>query len=121
MIMNDVRLSWKVITNKQFLKFVFKGTLTRDLAVQAIKDWSGKLSGVSPDNNVSLIWNCVEMTKYEIDAFKLWHEALLESKSHIEEIWIVTDNSFYKLAARTMSMVSSLKLKCVTTEEEISV
>ncbi len=119
--MDDVLLTWDRKNDKRFLRFSFKGHLTEEVAKSAISNWKKEFgSNVTDGERVNIIWNCLEMKKYSPLAAKVWKNALLELSDKIDDIWLITTNPFFKMGARTMTMLTSFKLRSASSESEIT-
>ena len=61
------------------------------------------------------------MTRYELGAKKRWTAALKDMKTDIKSIWLITDNRYIRFGASIMSIFSSLEIKAVNSEDEITI
>ncbi len=118
---DEVLLSWVEKSGKKYLRFSFRGNLTEEIAKSTIDNWMTECkTNLEEDEKIGLIWNCLEMKKYSPMAAKLWKNALKECNIDMEEIWLVTTSSFFKMGARTITMLTKYKLKTVSSESEIN-
>ncbi len=118
--MSNIITIWEERNDKPFIKFAFLGHLNEQLSAEAISKM-GRLLAISEKNGekVSIIWNCEKMTGYESKARLLWQKALKDHIESIDEVWIVTTNPMFKLAAKTMTLLTKYNLKVATTESQI--
>ncbi|MEM9327723.1 MAG: hypothetical protein AAGA85_18790 [Bacteroidota bacterium] len=117
--MDGVQQQWLEIENRKYLSFQFIGHLTDDVAKRAIAEWQAHFDqNIAPLEKAGIVWNCLEMTKYSPGAALSWKNALPQFNSRISEIWLITTNPFFKMGARTVTMLTSFKLNVVSSDEE---
>ncbi|MDW7694936.1 hypothetical protein R9C00_09290 [Flammeovirgaceae bacterium SG7u.111] len=120
MRMNEVKVSSERTSGKLFLKFEFIGSLKEDIALEAISRWEVLMdTQLEEGEKAEIIWNCERMTGYESEARKGWQSMLKESKEKTGDIWIVTAKTMFRVAAKTMALLTNYKLKAVSSEREI--
>ena len=102
------------------LRFVFTEHLTEQAARAAIAEWRRAFDAV-PMGRITLIWDCREMRGYDSEARALWQQTLKELKQRIGPIWLITDSALIRMGASVMSLFSSLTIKPVRSESEITI
>ena len=105
-------------SGKTCLKFTFKGELTERDAINAIDEWQTAFNSI-PQEKITLIWDCLEMTSYESEARILWQDAIKRMKKQIDTIWLISDSNIIKLGARIISIMTSLQISAVDSESKI--
>lgn len=117
---NTVVVEWIEISGKKCLRISIIGRLTEKTATKAISHWKEGFSlQLIPGEKAIVICNCLKMSTYDTNARKLWQNTISELKSQIGYFWIVTDNKIFKMAAKTMGLVTRFKLVTVSSEEDI--
>lgn len=119
-LISEVAIRWHHSKGKRYLKFDFRGSFTEVEAEPAIYKWKFELDAIAEDEKADLIWNCLEMDKYSAKAAKLWKGAMTEMNPKIDQIWLVSTNTFIKMGARTVTFLLPINLTVVSSEEEIS-
>ena len=72
-----------------------------------------------PDDKITIVWECLNMTGYETQARIQWQETLKELQPQIKDIWLISDSNLIKTGARVMSVFTSLNIHIVDSEEDI--
>ncbi len=117
---DEVKVSSERANGKLFLKFEFIGSLKGDVALEAISRWEMMMeTQMEKGEKADIVWNCERMAGYESDARKSWQNMLKESKEQIGDIWIVTSKTMFRVAAKTMALLTNYNLKAVSSESEI--
>ncbi len=117
---NNPKLEWLVINEKECLKFTFSDVLTEQLAIAAIDDWK-KAFASKPDEKIILIWNCLNMDRYDNKARTRWQKALKEMKSQIDCVWLINESNIIRMGASIMSLFVSFEIKVAGSESEIKI
>lgn len=118
--MENPTIEWIQKSGKNCLKFTFKGHFSEQDAINAAGKWRDIFT-TRPDQKIILIWNCQEMDDYDHDARTLWQNLCKEYKNQIEIIWVVTNSLLIKMGASVIAVFTSMKIKVVSTENDISV
>jgi hypothetical protein len=118
--MENPSIDWIQKSGKSCLKFIFKGNFTEQDAVSAVEKWNDAFEA-RPDGKIVLIWDCQEMNDYDHDARTLWQNKCKEYKDRIETIWVITDSLLIKMGASVISVFTSMKIKVVGSENDISI
>ncbi len=103
---------------KNYFKFIFNGRLESADADTAIIKWK-EIFSETTDKKYIIIWDCLRMQGYGHEARVKWQAALSEMKNQIDYIWIITQSKMFKMGASVMTLLTDIKLKVVTSEEEI--
>ena len=111
-------IEWCKRSNKPCLKFTFRGYLEADEAESAVDMWKGAFIE-RQEGQVILVWDCLNMTGYSRRARSTWTRAMLEMKSQIAAIWLISNSPLIKMGASVMALFSGLEVHIVTSESEI--
>ncbi len=117
--LDEVEIAWDDRSQKKFLRFKFHGDLSEAAANAAIVKWRLEFQKIPMGTYTDLIWNCLDMKKYSSKAAKMWKEAMSEMKDKISCVWLVTDNTFIRMGARTVTFLLPVTMKVVRSEDEI--
>ena len=112
-------IEWCEKTGGNCLRFTFGETLTERDADFAINKWREAFYQ-RREQCVSLIWDCTSMKQYESGARKKWTNALFEMRPQIGSIWLISDSTIVRMGASVMSMATSLHIKTVRSESEVT-
>ena len=112
------KIEWLKKSEKQCLRFIFDETLTVPAAEAAIAEWKEAFRSVT-EQSITLIWDCRKMKNYDGAAKDKWTSALKEMKTRIETIWIISDSAIIRMGASMMGLLTSLKIKAISSESEI--
>ncbi|MDD3618291.1 MAG: hypothetical protein RBR09_09355 [Desulfobulbaceae bacterium] len=118
--MNNPRIEWIRKEGRRCLQFHFHGKFSETEARTAVEEWR-QIIAAAPEEQVILIWNCLEMNDYDQQARTLWQNACKEMKNRIEVIWVITNSILIRMGASVISVFSSLKIKVVGSEKEIRI
>lgn len=117
---NNVIQIWEEKGGKPFLKFVFIGHLTEEVTRKTVEKWKSDIeSKIQPGEKIDLIWNCVKMTGYESKARVIWQDTMKDLFEKTGQIYLVSTNPLFKIAAKTMTLLTKFNLKAVSSEADI--
>ena len=119
LLTNEVTVLWVKKGEKNVLKFTFLGDLTEESASLALTRWRSEFSKIDKGTKVDLIWNCLEMRKYSGKSAKLWKQAMSAMKDKIDKVWLVTNNTFIRMGAKTVTFLLPIQLNVISSEKEI--
>lgn len=114
----EVDISKCTKMNSGCLVFRFKGKFTEEAADSAVSAWE-KFQNQNPTATLVHIWNCTEMTGFEVQSKNIWMNQMKKSSDQIKQIMIISDNIVIRGAARLMSKFSKHALHVYKTEEEM--
>ena len=117
-IQESVVIEQTQINDKDCIKFTFQGLFTKEDALMASKEWK---EIASSGKKFIVIFHAKEMAGYEPMARAIWQKMIVELKSQIENIWLITDSKLIAAGAAIMSMFTSFTIKTVNSEEKIVV
>ncbi|MEQ8470168.1 MAG: STAS/SEC14 domain-containing protein [Marinoscillum sp.] len=102
------------------LKFIFKGKFTEEASDLSTQIWDQEFKS-NPDRKFILIWDCVQMTGFEMSARREWIKCMQELHENIDKIIVVSDNVLIRGSARLMLKLFSFESEVFSTYQEIAV
>jgi len=118
--MHSTDMEWKTIEGKRFIKFTFHGHFSAKEAIPAISQWRNEFQKEIPaGHKVNIIWDCLDMSGFDPNVKKTWQKTLKDHSGQIREIWIISTNPVIRVAALTMGLFSSYKIRTVISEMDI--
>ena len=118
--MENPQMEWIQKTGKECLKFTFTGNFSEMNARAAAGKWR-EAFGSRPDEKITMIWDCLKMDDYDHEARTVWQNLCKEYKDQIGFIWVITNSILIKMGASVISVFTSLKIKVVSSEQEVQV
>ena len=107
-------------TTKRVLYFQFKGKFSKNSSVEGSKHWTNELEKAS-SQTYEFIWNCTEMTGFELSARKEWYDAMQGFKQQISKVYVVSDRIMIRSAAKVMLQFFGIANEIVRSEQELPV
>ena len=111
-------IAWHTLGSQACLKFTFNGYLTEADTERAVLEWRQAVASM-PHESITLIWDCLKMEGYAHKARSQWTHAMLEMKSQITSIWLITRSPIIKMGATVMGMFSQMNIHIAKSEDEI--
>ena len=102
------------------LEFYFKGKLSLDVSRQATAAWSQFIEENAATSYL-FIWDCTEMTGFEIAARREWLSALVKTIGHIKKVIIISDNMLIRGSARLMLKLLNVQVEIYKSNEEVMI
>lgn len=119
-MVGTVKVEWIKLSGNNCLKISINGLLNEPNAVKATSQWKEEIaSSLLPGEKATIICNCQNMTGYEAEARKLYQKTIMDLSNQIGHLWIVTNDSIFKMAAKTMGVMTRFKIKSVNSEADI--
>lgn len=118
--MENPKIEWCNVKNKNCLKFTFVNVLDVKHAEEGIKRWKEEFLSRQGEK-IIVVWDCVDMDSYDPKARYLWQSALKELKYQIDSIWLITHSKLIKAGVKVISAVTSYKINVVSSETEINI
>ena len=116
---NRVNVNWIRKFEKKCLSLEIYGHLSTENAFSATSRWKEEVSALESGEKANIICNCLKMTGYDTEARKQWQQTIGDLKSQIKCMWIITDNNLFRMAARTMGLLTKFQIKTAKSESEI--
>ncbi|GAB4232428.1 MAG: hypothetical protein Tsb0034_05210 [Ekhidna sp.] len=88
-------------TEQKCLYFRFTGKFTEETSKAGSKAWTDYLRE-HPGENVEFVWDCKDMTGFEISARKEWYNAMQGFKKRIVKTYVISDQIMIRSAAKVM-------------------
>ena len=98
LIIKDVK---QADTSKKVLYFQFIGKFTKSSSVEGSKAWTQEL-GKNDSLPFQFVWNCSDMTGFELSARKEWYDAMQGFKGQITKVYVVSNRIMIRSAAKVM-------------------
>ncbi len=118
--MENLKVEWITKSGRDCLKFTFFGKFTVQDAIPALEKWRQAFAE-RPEGKIPLIWDCLNMEDYDHEARTLWQDACKEMKDRIDTIWVLTNSLLIRMGASVISVFTSLKIKVVSSEDQVQV
>lgn len=115
----EPQVEWWEKTGSNCLRFTFGEKFTEREADLAIIKWKEAFQQ-RKNQCVSLVWDCRDMKRYERAARRKWTTALHEMRPRIGAIWLISDSPLVRFCASVMRMATSLNIKVVRSEKEVT-
>ena len=115
----DVSVSHFEHSTSHFLHFQFRGTFDLDQSLSAVEQWK-KRCNEQPDVKFVHIWDCQQMSGFDMKARNAWLDQLRSKKDATERIILVSENIFIRGAGRLMSKFTKHAMTVYKTYGEMS-
>lgn len=83
------------------LRFTFRGKFTERASVEGTKVWNEELNK-HPEATYQFIWDCTEMTGFEMAARREWYKYMAIHKHRISGVTTISGNIMIRSAAKVM-------------------
>ncbi len=103
------------------LHFIFKGKFSKEDSVKGVDTWRHEFEKHDLVADWTIIWNCEEMTGFEMAARKEWYNYLKESNYRIGSVIVISKNIIIRGAARVMLEFFGIKSEIVRSFEDLHV
>jgi len=90
------------------LKFVFKGKFTQDASELSTQVWEKHFAAYKNQKFI-MIWDCQEMTGFELSARREWLKHMHHLHHQIDRVIVVSNSIMIRGAARLMLKLFSFK------------
>ena len=97
----DIQIINTEAVNKIYIDFTFKGKFTTQASINGSEEWTS-IMDQHPDKSIDFIWNCLDMTGFEIEARKEWYKSMQKYKKSIKKVYVVSDKIMIRSAAKVM-------------------
>lgn len=116
------RIKLELINTKKrpYLKFIFGTYLDKLNAERTVLKWESIFSSLK-NEKIDLIWDCKKMEDYDPVARRILQKALNELKAEIGRVWVITDQQIIKSSVILIARSTSLDIKIVDSEEDITI
>ena len=111
---NSVYIKWETLEDKKCLTFKFQGKLTAQVAQEALLQWNEEFEK-DKEGGVCMLWDCTNMTGWDMSSRIQWQKALKKHKMRISRIWIISNSPKVKLGAQMIIAFTSYPIKIVPT------
>lgn len=97
----DIQLIKNTANPNDCLYFKFKEKFTQTTSKAGSDTWSNYMDEHS-DSKFEFVWDCVNMTGFELQARKEWYNAIQKHKSQISKVYVISDKLMIRSAAKVM-------------------
>ena len=101
------------------LYFRFKGKFTEETSRLSSRAWHEEMDN-NPLKQYVFIWDCEDMTGFEISARKLWYEYMSLHKHQIDRVVVISGSILIRNAARVMLEFFGLHSTVVKSREKFA-
>ncbi|UXP31636.1 hypothetical protein N6H18_14905 [Reichenbachiella agarivorans] len=101
------------------LLFKFRNKFTEEASEKACLFWESEFEKRDLDHKISLIWDCTEMSGFELNAQKRWVKCMNKHASQIQRVMVISDNIVIRGAARLILQAFSYESKVVKSYKEL--
>ncbi|SHJ61751.1 hypothetical protein SAMN04488028_101687 [Reichenbachiella agariperforans] len=102
------------------LLFKFKNKFTEEASEKACSFWEREFEKRDVDHKMTLVWDCTEMSGFELNAQKRWVKCMNKHVSQIERVTVISDNIVIRGAARLILQAYSYETKVVKSYKELN-
>lgn len=99
------------------LYFKFKGKFTEEASIRSTQAWHRQLDQ-NPLTKYHFIWDCADMSGFEISARKIWYKYMNLHKRQINGVVVISGSILIRNAARVMLEFFGLEYTVVKTKEK---
>ena len=103
---------------RKALHFQFTGKFTKDTSVSGSAAWT-EFMNEHPTKEFEFVWDCTDMTGFEISARKEWYSAMQGYKHRIKQAYVISDKIMIRSAAKVMLQFFGIPAKIYRTGEEL--
>ena len=100
------------------LYFKFKGKLTKETSKAGALAWLNHMDEKAEDN-FEFVWDCKEMTGFELQARKEWYNAMQTRKDRITKVYVVSNHLMIRSAAKVMLQFFGIPSEINRSEDQL--
>ncbi|MEO9485438.1 MAG: hypothetical protein ABJG47_18405 [Ekhidna sp.] len=105
-------------TGSQCLYFKFKQKLTQEASKAGSQAWSQYMNEEA-GSSFEFVWDCLEMTGFELQARKEWYNTIQNHKNQIAKVYVVSDKLMIRSAAKVMLQFFGIPSKITRSDNEL--
>lgn len=105
-------------SNRKALYFRFVGKFTKDASVSGSQAWT-QFMDEHQSTEFEFVWDCTEMSGFEISARKEWYNAMQGYKHRIKQAHVISNQLMIRSAAKVMLQFFGIPANIYRTEEEL--
>ena len=105
-------------SNRKALHFQFIGKFTKETSVAGSNAWT-QFMNEHPAKEFEFVWDCTDMTGFEISARKEWYKAMQSYKHRIKKAYVVSSQLMIRSAAKVMLQFFGIPANIYRTEDEL--
>lgn len=97
----DIQLIKNTDNKHNCLYFRFKEKFTQKTSMAGSQAWS-RFMEEKQNASFEFVWDCSDMTGFELQARKEWYNAIQNYKNQIAKVYVVSDKLMIRSAAKVM-------------------
>lgn len=105
-------------SSRKTLHFRFQGKFTKATSVSGSEAWT-QFMNEYPTKEFEFVWDCTDMTGFEISARKEWYHAMKDYKHRIKKAHVISNQLMIRSAAKVMLQFFGIPANIYRTEEEL--
>ncbi|WP_436516144.1 hypothetical protein [Ekhidna sp. To15] len=114
----DIQIVKNTDTNNDCLYFKFKGKFSQATSKAGSNAWSNYI-GENPTGSFEFVWDCSDMTGFELQARKEWYNAIQRHKDQIFKVYVISDKLMIRSAAKVMLQLFGISSEISRTDEQL--
>lgn len=91
----------QIASDKKVLHFQFEGKFTKETSIAGSQAWTQAMRE-NENRLFEFVWNCSNMTGFELSARKEWYDAMQGFKQRIAKVYVISDRIMIRSAAKVM-------------------
>lgn len=103
----SIELQSSDMSSNQCLHFEFKNKFTKEASLASAEIWSNYFNE-NPNEHFDFIWDCREMTGFEMAARTEWYNAIKVHKIRIANVKVIANSLMIRSAAKVMLQFFSI-------------
>lgn len=105
-------------SNRIALHFKFIGKFTQQTSIAGSRAWT-QFMDENPPKEFEFVWDCTEMTGFELSARKEWYNAMQGYKHRIAKAYVISEKIMIRSAAKVMLQLFNIPSKVYKSGEEL--
>lgn len=97
----DIHVMKNMDNTNTCLYFKFNGKFTKETSVSGSQAWA-RLMEENPDKEFEFVWDCQEMTGFDVSARKEWYNTMQKYKDRIAMVYVISNQLMIRSAAKVM-------------------
>lgn len=115
----EIEVTSKILNNKSCVVFKFKGYFSIDTCIDFCEVWEREFKDAPADKKFTLIWDCSEMTGFDISAKNHWTKSMNTHEPQISSVTVISNNMLIRGAARLVLQLFSFDVSVARSYNDI--
>lgn len=116
----NIKLTRSETSSNRCLLFEFRNKFKKEVAIPSAQSWSAFFEK-NPNEHFDFIWDCSEMSGFEIGARTEWYHAIKDHKLRISHVTVIADSIMIRSAAKVMLQYFKIRSVITRTKEKVLV